>query len=153
VNRYNSRDFWGRAQGHNLRRVTNPDDVVFVYGNDAEIYYYSQRRCASRFTMITGVQAAYSGVETRRRILMDELRANRPRVILLLFDEPPFPEWLAFLQEHYTEPVGVDYHDRTGEPILLVLARKDAPIESIDWDWDRSAVGGWFRGEKAPSNP
>ena len=49
VKRYNSRDFWGRAQGENIRRVTDPDDTVFVYGNEAEVYYYAQRRCASPF--------------------------------------------------------------------------------------------------------
>ncbi|MDO8628898.1 MAG: glycosyltransferase family 39 protein, partial [Phycisphaerales bacterium] len=44
LKRYNTRDFWGRAQGENVARVTHPDDTVFVFGNDAEIYYYSDRR-------------------------------------------------------------------------------------------------------------
>lgn len=148
IDRYNSRDFWGRAQGENVRRVTKPDDTIFVYGNDAEIYYYARRRCASRFTMITGLQGAYSGVNRRREILMRELQANPPRLIVVLFDEPPFEEWTAFLQRHYGAPVGWDFHDRTGEPIMFVLARRDQPIETIDWNWDRSQVGGWFPGER-----
>ena len=150
VHRYNSRDFWGKAQGENVRRVTDPTDAIFVFSNDAEIYYYAQRRCASRFTMITGLQAAYAGAEGRRRILLTELRANPPRLILLLFDEPPFDEWRSFLAENYGEPVGVDYHDRTGAPIMFVLARKDAPLPPLDWNWDRSEVGGWFPGERPP---
>lgn len=147
VHRYNSRDFWGRAQGENVRRVTDPDDRIFVFGNDAEIYYYSQRRCASRFTMITGIQSAYAGADERRRILMEELRAAPPRLIVVLFDEEPFEEWLTFLRELYGEPAGWDLHDRSGEPIMFVFARKDAPIEPIDWDWDRADVGGWFPNE------
>jgi hypothetical protein len=149
VKRYNSRDFWGRAQGENVRRVTEAGDTVFVYGNEAEIYYYSGRRCTSRYTMITGLAEGMRGAEQRREILLEELRANPPRLVLLLFDQPPFAEWKEFLLENYTEqPVGVDFHDRTGEAIMLVLARKDAPIESIDWNWDRAQVGGWHLGDK-----
>jgi len=144
VTRYNSRDFWGRAQGENVRRVTDPDDEIFVFGNDAEIYYYSQRRCASRFTMITGVQSGYAGADRRRETLIAELEERLPRLILVLFDERrPWDEWKAFLRKHYGDPIGWDFHDRTREPIMFVLARKDQPVEPINWDWDRSQVGGW----------
>lgn len=149
VNRYNSRDFWGRAQGESVGRVTRADDRVFVYGNEAEIYYYSGRRCASRYTMITGLSEGMAGAEDRRKILMDELRSDPPRLILIVFDQPPFDEWLAFLDTHYGEPIGFDFHDRTGEPIMFVMARKDQPIEPIDWNWDRSSVGGWFAGDRS----
>jgi hypothetical protein len=60
----------------------------------------------------------------------------------------PWDTWLAFLRKYYSEPVGWDFHDRTGEPIMAVLERRDQPIESINWDWDRSEVGGWFLGER-----
>jgi hypothetical protein len=148
VKRYNSRDFWGRAQGENVAAVTDPGDTVFVFGNDASIYYYSRRRCASRYTMITGLAAGMADADERRRILINELTASPPRLILVLFDEKPFDEWLRFLERHYGEAVGVDYHDRTGEPIMLVFARKDRPIPTIDWNWDRSTVGGWSLGER-----
>lgn len=139
MSRYNTRDFWGRAQGENVRRVTNSDDTVFVYGNDAAIYYYSQRRCASRFTMLTGLHSAIRGAERRRATLMAELRAAPPRLILVVFDQEPFAEWRQFLLEHFTDqPVGWDFHDQSGKPIMFVLARKDSPIEAIDWNWDRS---------------
>lgn len=148
VARYNSRDFWGRAQGKNVRRVTSPDDSIFVYGNDASIYYYAERRCASRYTMITGIAAGLTGADRRREILMGELRQDPPRLIIVLFDEQPFPAWTSFLSEQYGEPIGWDFHDRTRKPIMFVLAHKDQPIEPIDWDWDRSAVGGWHLGDR-----
>lgn len=149
VTRYNSRDFWGRAQGENVRRVTDPNDEIFVFGNDAEIYYYSGRKCASRFTMITGVQSGYAGVDQRRAILLAELEQSPPRLIVVLFDErDPWDEWIAFLRKYYGEPIGWDFHDRTGEPIMFVLARKDRPAEPINWDWDRSEVGGWLLGDR-----
>jgi len=147
VKRYNSRDFWGRAQGWNVARVTDPDDEVFVFGNDAEIYYYARRRCASRFTMITGLQSGFAGAEERRRNLIAELEESPPRLIVVLFDEPPFEAWKSFLDRHYDQPAGWDFHDKTGEPIMFVLARKDNPIEKIDWNWDRAEVGGWHLGD------
>ncbi len=143
LKRYNTRDFWGRAQGENVRRVTDPTDEIFVFGHDTSIYYYSKRKCASRFTMITGLQSPYAGADGRRAILMKELRERLPRLILVLFDEPPFPEWRAFLKEQYTEPIGWDFKDGTREPIMFVVARKDQPVQQIDWNWDRSEVGGW----------
>lgn len=143
VKRYNSRDFWGKAQGENVAAVTDPDDTVFVLGNDASIYYYSHRPCASRYTMITGLGARMRGAEERRRILLSELERTRPRLIVVLFDEPPWPEWRLFLEKHYGEPAGWDFGDRTRKPIMFVVARKDRPIRPIEWNWDRSAVGGW----------
>lgn len=143
VKRYNSRDFWGRAQGEKVRQVTDPGDEIFVFGHDTSIYYYSKRKCASRFTMITGLQSVYSRADERRAILMDELRERPPRLILVLFDEKPFPEWRAFLEEYYTEPIGWDFKDGTQEPIMFVVARKDKPVKQIDWNWDRSEAGGW----------
>ncbi len=148
VKRYNSRDFWGRAQGHNIASVTNPEDSIFVFGNDASLYYYSRRSCASRYTMITGLSQGMHGAEQRRETLVRELRAELPRLVVVLFDEAPFEEWKAFLRENYGEPVGWDYHDEKGEPIMFVLGQKDRPIPSIDWNWDRSIVGGWSRGER-----
>ena len=148
VKRYNSRDFWGRAQGRNVQQVTDAGDEIFVYGNDTQIYYYARRRCASSFTMITGIQSGYEGSDRRRRRMIEELTRRLPRVIIVLFDEKPFPEWHQLLRRYYGEAVGVDYHDRTRKPIMLVFARKDQPIESIDWDWDRSSVGGWMLGAR-----
>ncbi len=141
VKRYNFRDFWGRAQGANVASVTEPDDSIFVYGNDAEIYYYSGRRCASRYTMITGLAAGMPKVEQRRRTLIEDLERHLPRVIIVLFDEKPFKEWLAFLEAHYGPAVGVDYHDQyQSDPIMFVFARKDRPIRQINWDWDRKSL-------------
>ncbi len=149
VKRYNSRDFWGRAQGVNVASVTDPHDSIFVFGNDASIYYYSHRRCASRFTMVTALQIGDSKAKTRLSTLLDDLKANRPRLVLVLFDIPDPPEeWKAFLRENYTEPVGWDFNDKSRKPIMFVVARKDQPLKSIDWDWDRSAVGGWQLAER-----
>jgi hypothetical protein len=135
IQRYNTRDFWGRAQGENVARVTSSNDSVFVYGNDAAIYYYSKRTCASRYTMITGLHPRIRGARDRQQVLLNELRAHPPRLIIDI--ERAFEGWTEFLLEKY-DPVGADFNDVTSKPIMAVFARKDAPIESIDWNWDRS---------------
>lgn len=143
IGRYNTRDFWGRAQGENIRRVTDPNDKIFVFGSDASIYYYARRQCASRYTMITALQSGFKGVAARRETLIRELEADPPRLILVLFDEKhPWEPWQAFLRKHYGEPVGWDFHDRTGEPIMFILTRRDQPIEKLNWDWDRAVLSG-----------
>lgn len=147
VKRYNGRDFWGRAQGENVRRVTRPDDLIFVYGNDAEIYYYAQRQCASRYSMVTGLRSGYPGYEERRELMLQEIAERRPRLILVVLGEESFPEWSDFLLTRY-DPVGYDFRDRPPhDPILMVLGDRQRPIEAIDWNWDRVTVGGWNLGE------
>lgn len=142
IKRYNTRDFWGEAQGRRVAAATRPDDSVFVYGNDASIYYYSRRRCASRFTMITGLREGYRGAAERRAQLIEDIRRNPPALVMLLFDQPPFPEWQALLHELYQEePIGWDFHDQKGEPIMAVLGLKSRTFPQIDWNWDRSMIG------------
>lgn len=157
VTRYNSRDFWGRAIGEKVSQVTNPEDAIFVFGNEAAIYYYAQRRSASRYTMITAIDPAYAGASAHRERLMSDLQRTKPRLIIVLFDQEPFPAWMNFINAGYGQAVGWDCHDRftdsCGEPtqemiIMLVFVDRDRPIESVNWSWDRSAVGGWHLGEK-----
>lgn len=147
VGRYNGRDFWGRAHGENVRRVTQPDDEIFVYGADAAIYYYAQRKCASRFTMLTGLRSGYTGHEQRRPTMLREIAEHRPRLILVVLGEESFPAWKDFLPTRY-DAVGWDFRDRAPhDPILMILCDRERPIEAIDWNWDRAAIGGWNLGD------
>ena len=136
--RYDSRDLWGRAQGRNVARATDPDDTVFVYAQDVGVYYYSRRRCASRYTMVRALNEGYPGFEKRRVILLEEIKANRPRLMLMV--DEPFPALYEYLMANY-HLVGIDYHDRRqNEPIMHVLADNSRPIADIDWNWHRSSV-------------
>jgi len=140
LRKYNTRDFWARGIAEKVRSVTDRQDRVFVFSNDASIYYYAGRRCASRFTMVTGLRAAYAGAEQRRALLLDDLTRHRPRLILILSDEDPFDEWVRFLHTRYGDPIGWDFHDLEGHPIMFVLADPARPVRPIDWNWDRSEI-------------
>jgi hypothetical protein len=134
--RYDSRDLWGSVQGRHVARVTDEDDTVLAYGHDAGIYYYSGRRCATRYTMVRALAPAYPGFERRRETLLAEVQSNRPRVVLLV-DQEPFPELDAWLKANYYL-VGTDYHDRRpGEVIMAALMDKARPLAQIDWNWRR----------------
>ena len=136
--RYGARDLWAQAQAANVARVTDPDDTVLVFGHDVGVYYYSGRRCASRYTMVRALSEQYPGFAGRRAILLEEVRARRPRVVLLV--ESPFPALDAFLRANY-RLVGIDFHDqRRSEPILEAWMDQSRPVTTIDWTWHRSSV-------------
>ena len=133
-----SRDLWGRAQAANVAQVTDPDDTVLLYGHDVGVYYYSRRRCASRYTMVRALSEQYPGFAKRRAILLEDVRARRPRVVLLV--ERPFPALDAFLRANY-RLVGIDFHDRRrAEPIMEAWMDRSRPVTTIDWNWHRSSV-------------
>ncbi len=139
--RYKTRDVWAKAQAENVAKVTDPGDTVFVYGQDVGVYYYSKRRCASRYTMVGGLRKGAPDYQKRRAILLEELQTNRPRVVLIV-DEQPYLALDTFLKENYFQ-VGLDYHDqRQEEVIMMALMDNSRPVVQIDWNWDRSSVYG-----------
>ncbi|HEY3243537.1 MAG TPA: hypothetical protein VGM03_09315 [Phycisphaerae bacterium] len=137
--RYDSRDWWDLAQAANVARVTDPGDTVLVVGPDPGVYFYSGRRAATRYTMMTGLDEPFPGYEQRRRNVMADLQRFRPRLILVV--NPPFPELDRFLRQNYA-PAGmhyVDYHDRRPtEQIMQALMDKTRPVPEIDWNWHRA---------------
>jgi hypothetical protein len=133
--RYSGRDFWARGQAEQVARVTDPADLIFVYGNDASIYYYADRKSASRYTMIGALHPRYPGYDRRRKIMLDEIIARRPRLILVILGEPAFPEWIEFLPTRY-DAVGYDLRDTApNDPVMMVLCDRERPIGQFDWDW------------------
>ncbi|MCC7293520.1 MAG: glycosyltransferase family 39 protein [Phycisphaerales bacterium] len=137
--RYNSRDFWAQAMGHKVASVTEPGDTIFVYGPDAGIYYYSGRRCASRFTMTLALRPEYPDAPLRRAWLMEDLQRSRPR-LLLVEPEEPFDAWMKFVADHY-EYVGADFKDQDRESVILyVFQDRQRPVPRIEWSWDRAEL-------------
>ncbi len=133
---YRYRQAWSRVQGRRVGAVTDSDDTVFMWGEDAGIYYYSGRKCASRYTMIGALLDNASGAADRRRTLLRELSERRPRIVLIA--EPEFPELRAFLQTHYlaASPKALDRHDANPEKtIMIALTDRDRPVGHIDWEW------------------
>jgi hypothetical protein len=134
VQRYKMRMLWARDQAGRLADVTEPTDSTFVWGNaDAGIYYYSQRRCATRFTMVGSLLGEDPAARRRQSLLIDDLTRNRPRVILQAM--PFIPPMEQFLQENgYTE-AGHDYDPASRSVRMYVYDDPSRPIRRIDWSW------------------
>ncbi len=139
--RYASRDLWGWVQGLNVASVTDPDDCVLVIGSDPGVYYYAKRRCATRYTMMTGLDAQHPDHVERRANVMADLQRHRPRLILVI--DPAFPELHRFIVENYVQasPQFIDFHDeRPTEPVMQALMDRTRPVAPIDWNWHRRSV-------------
>jgi 4-amino-4-deoxy-L-arabinose transferase-like glycosyltransferase len=78
-----------------VRKLSSPDDKIFIWGRMSELYYFSQRLPASRFitsNFVVGM-TTYNFADTSARydssrmapmmsLLMDDLVKNRPRLII-----------------------------------------------------------------------
>lgn len=128
------RMLWVRDQAAHLATVTEPDDTVFVWGRaDTGMYYYADRRCASRFTMIGGLIGDDPATRQRQSLLLADLARHPPRVIVIKLSKhnPPFPDLQRFLQKHRYVSAGRD----PGR--MEVLCDVERPIPRIDWTWSR----------------
>jgi hypothetical protein len=90
--------------------LTAPDDTVFVYGSEAEIFFHAQRRSASRYIFLFPLFGPYSDALDRQRSVIEEVRRARPAVIVAipnsLFFGPQtrqdLPEWLdTYVAQNY----------------------------------------------------
>ncbi len=126
--RYGSRMTWVRDQARKVGSVTDPTDPIYVWSTDAGFYYYSERRCTTRFTMnrplLSHDKTAANPYESE---FLNDLEQNKPRLILL--PAPPSKVLRQFIETHGYIPVGTD-----GER-MLVLCDPNRPIETIDWNW------------------
>jgi 4-amino-4-deoxy-L-arabinose transferase-like glycosyltransferase len=90
--------------------LTAPDDTVFVYGSEAEIFFHAQRRSASRYIFLFPLFGPYSDALDRQRSVIEEVRRARPAVTVAipnsLFFGPQtrqdLPEWLdTYVAQNY----------------------------------------------------
>ncbi len=137
--KYRYRQAWSHGQGRRIAELTDPDDTIFVWGRDAGVYYYADRRCASRYTMVGALADDTRGGDERREVLLRELARRRPRIVIIV--EPEFPRLKAFLEQNYqlASPRGVDRDDDNPDKIVMVaLMDVDRPVSPIDWEWPES---------------
>jgi hypothetical protein len=125
--RYSARMAWARDQGRRVGAVTDPGDTVCVWGMDVGIYYYSQRRSASRYTLSAPLRQDSPAARQRRARFIEDLERHRPRIIVLTQD--PIPELDRFVGEHGYVAVGADGSR------MFVLCDPDRPIAQLDWTW------------------
>lgn len=67
-----------------------PDDTIFVFGAEPQIYYYAHRRCASRYIFLNPLFLDKPNAELRRRQLFGDLEKNPPKCVVLLYEPSSF---------------------------------------------------------------
>ena len=108
LHRYGRRMSWAREQGWRVRRLTEPGDTIYVAGIDLGIYYYSGRRCPTRFVLPAMLAGEGESAARRRRLFVEDLRADRPRLILLVRGTAYLAELDRFIREVGYLKVGQD---------------------------------------------
>lgn len=117
-----------------VKRITRPEDSIFVWGFEPAIYWFSERKPASRFIYNVPQRAAWGQAYARRQ-LMTELEADPPAAVIVQYDDrfrfvtgddldssealPRFPELASLVQRDYVLLERVEDFD--------LYRRKDSP--------------------------
>ncbi len=114
-----------------VARHSQPQDTIFVFGSEPQIYYYAHRRCASRYIFVYPLFTPFADTRARQDQVLAELRNQPPKFIVFL---NPFIVPGTFLASKRA-PIATFYKDFT-----------DMLHESYD-------VVGTVLNEEKPCNP
>jgi len=72
------------AVAREIASLTRPDDTVFVFGTEPELYYQAKRVAASRYIHLFPLFGPFSSAADRQRETIEQLAQARPAVIVWL---------------------------------------------------------------------
>ena len=136
THRYGGRMAWARDHGFRVASVTDPDDYIYVCGIDSGIYYYGQRRCATRYPLATMLTAKDEKAAERRKGFLEDLKKNKPRLILIVKGTDFIPELNQFITQEKYQLAGQD----PGR--MDVLCSPNRPVQRIEWDHMKTLANG-----------
>jgi len=84
-----------------IRSKTSPNDYIYVWGAEPEVYFYTQRRSASKYIyyypLMYNTEKAYN-IYLK---VVDDVRQKRPRYIISLYDMAYFGTLYKHVQSNY----------------------------------------------------
>ena len=90
-----------------IAAVTEPSDTVFIFGSEPELFFYAERRSASRYIHLFPLYGPWATALDRQREVARGLQAAPPGVILLipnaLFNESGTEQHLVRWLREYIE--------------------------------------------------
>lgn len=142
-----------------IRVHSTPDDRVFVWGFQPDIYVFADRRPASRFlygNFLTGLipwtnvapnrDTTYAIVPGAMEQLLEDLEQSRPRYIVDCSAGPnrhwqkypvrQFPAFNDYLRAHYEVVEGAQFVSQG----FRLLQRRAAPLDHVPADWPELAA-------------
>jgi len=95
-----------------VKEKTQPDDTILVVGNEPEIYFYAQRRSATRHIGFFYLFQRYRDEGEMQRAALEEILRNDPAYIVRFYTSPSLevaPGADTFLLDRLDELVAVRY--------------------------------------------
>jgi 4-amino-4-deoxy-L-arabinose transferase-like glycosyltransferase len=124
-----------RAIADEIAAETAPDDRVFVFGSEPEIYFYARRAAASRYIFLFPVFSAFADAEQRQAEVIAEVEAAQPAAILWVPLQSFFgrgrpqrlTDWTsAYVDAHY-QLAAYAFDGADGRPQVRRVASGDDP--------------------------
>lgn len=88
-----------------IAEETSPGDYIYVWGSEPEIYFYSKRRCPTRFIHNHFMKMKPDLAALGKREIMDGLNLRRPKIIAVLDTLGIFSELKEFIDRYYEPKV------------------------------------------------
>ncbi len=66
-----------------IRRTSSPDDSIYVMGSEPQIFFYAERRSATRYIFFYPLMGAFPDAGQRQRELIREVQAANPRYVVV----------------------------------------------------------------------
>jgi Dolichyl-phosphate-mannose-protein mannosyltransferase len=108
--------------GQFIAEHSSPDESIFVFGSEPQIYFYAKRKSASRYIFAYPLATAFSDTLGRQRAVMTELQRNQPAIIVYVLAPPSFamrPEIVNQIPRYVFLGVA-DLLERSYEPIAAI---------------------------------
>jgi len=124
-----------------LAEVTKPDDRVFIFGAEPEMFFYARRVSATRYIFLFPLYGPYSDARERQIAAADEITSNAPAAALYLPNrlfftpdsEQYFTQWsLNYISQNFRMDSCLAF-DKTGAAVVVtdVPNQKASAIDGL----------------------
>ncbi len=93
--------------GDFIKKRTDKDDKIVVCGSEPQIYIYSERRCASRYSYIASLMldtVLFPNIFERQKEFIDDIIRNKPKYMI-----------------YFKHPLSLSFNPRTDRRIFTML--------------------------------
>lgn len=88
-----------------IEKETDPDDYIYVWGSEPEIYFYSSRKCPVRFIHNYFVRMSPVLASKGKMEIIENLNMKKPKIIVVFDTLDVFPELKDFIDKYYTQKI------------------------------------------------
>jgi hypothetical protein len=99
-----------RYLGNRIAQITRPDDRIFIFGAEPEVFFYAQRVSATRYIFLFPLYGTYQDALDKQVATANEISAHRPvaafyrpnGLFFALGSEQYFTQWSqSYLQDNF----------------------------------------------------